>query len=448
MIILFNCFILTSYGKLYEVIEVEQLVFHVDVNSAFLSWEAVYRLTKLGETTDLRQEICAVGGDSSKRHGIILAKSLKAKAYGIRTGESILEARKKCPDLMLVPARYGWYRTCSDAFIRILREYSPKVEQYSIDEAFMDMTGTERLFGPPVEAANQIRECIFKELGFTVNIGISTNKLLAKMASDFKKPNLVHTLFPTEIEEKMWPLSVRELFFVGRATEQRLQDMGIHTIGDLARMDRRIVAGHLKKHGEVIWNFANGKADSLIESEQPDNKGYGNSTTVAFDVTDAATAKLILLSLSETVGSRLRKHGVKAEVVSISIKNTELKTQGHQNVLPSPTDITAEIYQAACQLFDELWEGYPIRLLGVSTGKITECGNRQMNIFDHTDYEKLEKLDKAVDQIRGRFGMDSIKRASFLETPGEETGERKRRHLDHMAGRELREERDQKQNER
>lgn len=411
----------------------EQIIFHVDVNSAFLSWEAVYRLTKLGETRDLREEVCAVGGDSSKRHGIILAKSIGAKAYGVRTGESILEARRKCPQLELVPARYGWYRTCSDAFMSILREYSPQVEQYSIDEAFMDMTGTERLFGPPVEAADRIRERIHQELGFTVNIGISINKLLAKMASDFKKPNLVHTLFPPEIETKMWPLSVRELFFVGKATEQRLQDMGIRTIGDLARMDRSIVVGHLKKHGEVIWNFANGRAEGMMEAEAPDNKGYGNSTTISFDVTDAETARLILLSLAETVGSRLRKHGVRAEVVAISIKDTNLKTQGHQMLMEAPTSITAEIYQAACRLFDELWDGSPIRLLGIHTSRIKEEGNRQMNIFDQTDYEKLEKLDKAVDKIRGKFGLDSIKRASFLEPP---------RPIDHMTGREIRERRE------
>ncbi len=411
----------------------EQIIFHVDVNSAFLSWEAVYRLTKLGETRDLREEVCAVGGDSSKRHGIILAKSIGAKAYGVRTGESILEARRKCPQLELVPARYGWYRTCSDAFMSILREYSPQVEQYSIDEAFMDMTGTERLFGPPVEAADRIRERIYQELGFTVNIGISTNKLLAKMASDFKKPNLVHTLFPSEIQTKMWPLSVRELFFVGKATEQRLQDMGIRTIGDLARMDRSIVVGHLKKHGEVIWNFANGRAEGMMEAEAPDNKGYGNSTTISFDVTDAETARLILLSLAETVGSRLRKHGVRAEVVAISIKDTNLKTQGHQMLMEAPTSITAEIYQAACRLFDELWDGSPIRLLGIHTSRIKEEGNRQMNIFDQTDYEKLEKLDKAVDKIRGKFGLDSIKRASFLEPP---------KPIDHMTGREIRERRE------
>lgn len=399
-----------------------QVVFHVDVNSAFLSWEAVYRLRHLGGTRDLREGLCAVGGDSSKRHGIILAKSMKAKQFGVRTGESILEAKKKCPNLELVPAHYNLYKESSQAFMEILREYSPNVEPYSIDEAFMDMTGMEKLFGPPREAADRVRRRIHEELGFTVNIGVSVNKLLAKMASDFKKPNLVHTLFPEEIAEKMWPLPVRELFFVGRATEAKLVDMGIRTIGDLANMNPDILRSHLKKHGEVIWNFANGRAPDLIESEAPDNKGYGNSTTISFDVTDAPMAKMVLLSLAETVGTRLRSHGVKAEVVSISIKNYHLQSQGHQMLLGAPTNITAEIYQAACRLFDELWDGTPIRLLGIQTTRIKEESVRQMSIFDTTDYEKLERLDKAVDTIRGKFGADAVKRASFLSA--EKDGEK------------------------
>lgn len=416
-----------------------QVIFHVDVNSAFLSWEAVYRLRYLGGKKDLRDAICAVGGDSSKRRGIILAKSQKAKAFGVRTGESILEARKKCPQLELVPAHYHLYQESSRAFMEILREYSPNVEPYSIDEAFVDMTGMEQMFGPPGEAAKQIRERICRELGFTVNIGISTNRLLAKMASDFKKPNLVHTLFPDEIEEKMWPLPVRELFFVGRATEQKLADMGIHTIGDLAKTDRELILSHLKKHGEVIWNFANGRAADLVESELPDNKGYGNSTTISFDVTDTQTARMILLSLAETVGSRLRSHSVKAEVVAISIKNSQLKTQGHQAALEAPTNITEEIYRVSCRLFDELWDGSPIRLLGIHTSRLREDGSRQMNIFDRTDYEKLEKLDKAVDAIRSRYGTDSVKRASFLEPPKKEeereAGEEgQKTKFDHMSG--------------
>lgn len=400
----------------------EQVVFHVDVNSAYLSWEAVYRLRELGETEDLREKLCAVGGDSSKRHGIILAKSIKAKQYGVRTGESILEARRKCPELELVPAHHDLYKRCSEAFIRILREYSPDVEQYSIDEAFMDMTGTEALFGPPREAAERIREHIYRELGFTVNIGVSTNKLLAKMASDFKKPNLVHTLFPSEIEEKMWPLPVRELFFVGGSTAQKLNAMGIRTIGDLARSDPKILTGHLKKQGEVIWNFANGRGMGLVEAEAPDNKEYGNSTTIPFDVTDAATARMVLLSLAETVASRLREHQVRAETVSVTIKDADLHSRSHQTVLDAPTNITAELHQAACRLFEELWDGSPIRLLGIQTSRIRDESVRQMSIFDKTDYEKLERLDKAVDSIREKFGNGAVKRASFLERPHEEHG--------------------------
>ncbi|MEG2453020.1 MAG: DNA polymerase IV [Clostridium sp.] len=392
----------------------EQVIFHVDVNSAFLSWEAVHRLSEPGETRDLREAICAVGGDSSMRHGVILAKSIKAKQFGVQTGESIMEARKKCPDLEIVAANHELYKKMSEAFIELLREYSPHVEQYSIDEAFVDMTGMEALFGTPKQAADRIRERIYKELGFTVNIGVSNNKLLAKMASDFKKPNLVHTLFPEEIEKKMWPLPVGELFFVGDATEKKLKEMGITTIGDLAGTDQKFITSHLKKHGELIWNFANGRGLDVVETEPPDHKGYGNSTTIAFDVTDADTARMVLLSLADTVAARLRSHHVKAEVISVTIKNYRLETASHQMVLRTPTNITAEIHQAACRLFEELWDGTPIRLLGIQTTRMKEEGARQMSIFDDTDYEKLEKMDKAVDSIREKFGADSVKRASFL----------------------------------
>lgn len=200
----------------------ESIIFHIDVNSAFLSWEAVYRLTHRGGTLDLREVASAVGGDMSMRHGIILAKSIPAKKYGIRTGETILEAQRKCPNLILVPPNYGLYEKCSAAFMNILREYSDVVEQYSIDEAFMDMTATCQLFGTPEEAAEQMKSRIKNELGFTVNVGISRNKLLAKMASDFKRPDRVHTLYPKEIREKMWPLPVSDLFFVGRATTKKI----------------------------------------------------------------------------------------------------------------------------------------------------------------------------------------------------------------------------------
>ena len=395
----------------------------MDVNSAVLSWEAVYRLKHLGGTLDLRTIPSAVGGDMAKRRGIILAKSLPAKKYGVRTGETVVEAKKKCPELMLVAPHYGLYERSSAALIKILKEYSPQVEQFSVDEAFLDMTGMERLFGEPREAAAALKDRIREELGFTVNIGVSSNKLLAKMASDFEKPDKVHTLFPEEIQEKMWHLPVRELFLVGSATERKLNHLGIETIGELACTDVRILKAHLKKHGEVIWAFANGRDAGLVEAEPPENKGYGNSTTIAFDVTDRETARRVLLSLAETVAARLRKHGKKAELVSVSIKDSGLHTVSHQTVLPAASDITMEIYTAACRLFDELWDGAPIRHLGIHTGRLGEGEARQLNIFDGTDYEKLEKLDAALDNIRKRHGQDAVMRASFLKSS-----------LDHMAG--------------
>ncbi|MCI5995061.1 MAG: DNA polymerase IV [Blautia sp.] len=392
-----------------------RVIFHIDVNSAFLSWEAVYRLYHLGGRVDLREEVAAVGGDMAMRHGIILAKSIPAKKYGIKTGESIVEARQKCPQLMLVPPNYHLYDECSRAFMEILRQYSPEVEQYSVDEAFIDMSGTIQLWGEPEAVADRIREQIRRELGFTVNIGVSENKLLAKMAGDFQKPDRTHTLWKNEIEKKMWPLPVSDLFFVGRATARKLFALGIRTIGDLAKADPDMLKSHLKKQGEVIWGFANGIDVSVVEPEAPAAKGYGNSTTIAFDVCDASTARLVLLSLAETVGARLREAGVRAEVIAVGIKSFDLRYASHQLTLQNATSITLEIYKYACRLFDELWDGTPIRHLGIHTGRIRDGMNmRQVDMFDDTDYEKLAKLDAAVDGIRKRYGNDSMKRAAFV----------------------------------
>lgn len=392
------------------------VIFHVDVNSAFLSWEAVYRLREQQGTVDLREIPSAVGGDKSKRRGIILAKSLSAKAFGVRTGEPLTDALRKCPGLTVVLAHHAMYRQYSQKFMEILREYSPDVEQYSIDEAFMDMSGMDTLIGEPVAFAHKLKNRISRELGFTVNIGISDKKYLAKMASDFEKPDKVHTLFQKDIEKKMWPLPVSNLLFVGHATEQILKKLGIYTIGELANTDVEVLRHHLKKQGESIWNFANGRDSSLVESEVQENKGYSNSTTVASDVTEESTAKMVLLSLCETVSSRLRKDGIKAEVVSVSIRNFEMQTVSHQCVMQAPTNLTEEIYHAVCRLFDELWDGAPIRLLGVHTSRVSrEEKGRQLSLFDTTDYEKMEKMDQAVDQIRKKFGSNAIMRASFLD---------------------------------
>lgn len=401
-----------------------KVIFHVDVNSAFLSWEAVFRLYHKGGKKDLRNEVAAVGGDVAMRHGLILAKSIPAKKYRIQTGESIMEAKQKCPELILVPPNYGLYERCSKAFIQVLKEYTPVVEQYSIDECFMDMTGTEKLWGPPMEVAEQIKNRIRNELGFTVNIGISENKLLAKMASDFLKPDRVHTLWHHEIQEKMWMLPVSDLFFVGRATTKKLLKLGIRTIGDLAKSDPALLRSHLKKHGEVVWGFANGIDVSVVQAVAPDHKGYGNSTTIAFDVSDASTAKLVLLALAETVAARLRAASVRAEVIAVGIKNFELSYASHQMTLANATNITIEIHRCACQLFDQLWDGTPIRHLGIHTSRMKDKLDMwQLDMFDSTDYEKLERADAAVDQIRRRYGNDSLMRAAFLGSK-----------IDHMSG--------------
>ena len=402
----------------------EKIIFHIDVNSAFLSWEAVFRLYLLSAKIDLRDIPSAIGGDMEMRHGIILAKSIPAKRYKIQTGETILEARRKCPDLYIAPPNYGLYETCSAAFINILREYTPDVEQYSVDEAYMDMTGTKLLWGEPVEVANKIKDRIYNELGFTVNVGISNNKLLAKMAGDIKKPNLVHTLYPQEIPDKMWPLPVSDLFFVGRATTKKLFTLGIQTIGDLAKTDPKILKMHLKKHGEIIWGFANGIDMSEVQAQAPPNKGYGNSTTIAFDVRDKDTAHKVLLALSETVGQRIRKDYVKAEVIAVGIKTYDFQYASHQVTLHNATDITNEIYQYACRVFDELWDGTSIRHLGIHTSRIKDHDvMRQLDLFSYMDYEKWEQIDKTIDAIRMRYGNDSIKRAAFIDTP-----------IDHMSG--------------
>lgn len=401
------------------------LVFHVDVNSAFLSWEAAYRLHHLGGRLDIREIPSAVSGDMATRHGIILAKSMSAKRYGIKTGMPVTEARQRCPDLYMVPPNYGLYEKCSRAFLNILREYTPKVEQYSIDEAFMDMTATVGMLGrDPVQVAEEIRERVKRELGFTVNVGVSSNKLLAKMAGELKKPDLVHTMFAEEIPGKLWPLPVSELFFVGRATTEKLRNLGITTIGELANTDPAFLKSVLKKHGEVIWNFANGRDCSVVEFEPPPQKGYGNSTTIAFDVTDAATAKLVLLALAETVGARLREHGVQAQVLAVGIKSHDFKHASHQMALPQPTDITKELHAYACLLFDQAWDGRPIRHLGLHTSRISQGMDvRQMDLFDTTDYERLRRLDGTVDRIRGTYGIDAVKRAVFLGSP-----------IDHLSG--------------
>jgi len=399
-----------------------RIIFHVDANSAFLSWTAAYRVKVLGESQDLREIPSVVAGEKESRHSIILAKSTPAKKFGIHTGEPLFQALEKCPDLVIVPPDYALYVEASRHFVEMLRQFSPMVEQYSIDEAWVDMTGTERIWGSPRLAAEKMRERIWEELGFTVNIGISTNKLLAKMAGDFEKPNKVHTLFPGEVPTKMWPLPVRDLFLVGSATEQKLKKIGIYTIGDLAHADLNTVKRRLGKHGETIWHYANGRNANMVTPEPAENKGYGNSVTTATDVTTSQEGYQVLLSLCETVAMRMRKDGKCGSCISVHLRTNEFEHFSHQTMIHGATNITQTIFQTACRILDEAWDAQtPLRQLGVQVTRLSEEPYQQYDLFSGispVQYERKLRLDETVDALRDRFGEDIIRRAKFAQEPG------------------------------
>ena len=396
---------------------VERIIFHVDVNSAFLSWTAAYKVKVLGEKEDLRDIPSVVAGDKESRHSIILAKSAPAKKYGIHTGEPLFLALEKCPQLAVVQPDYALYVEASRHFVDMLRQFSPRVEQYSIDEAWVDMTGTERLFGAPRLAAETMRERICRELGFTVNVGISSNKLLAKMAGDLEKPNKVNTLFPEEVPQKMWPLPVRELFSVGAATQVKLNRMGIYTIGDLANADVEILQKKLGKPGQTIWHFANGRSADAVSLEPEDNKGYGNSVTTPKDVADTEQAHQVLMGLCETVAMRMRRDGMCGSCVAVQLRTNTFHQFSHQSKLQGATSITAELFRAACSVFDEAWDGItPLRQIGVQVTGLAKEPYQQFDLFSDVSperYERKLRLDETVDALRDRFGEDVIRRAKF-----------------------------------
>ena len=392
-----------------------KVIMHIDVNSAYLSWQAVYELQQ-GSSVDLRELVAVIGGSIAERHGIILAKSIPAKKYGIQTGEVIWQAKQKCPDLVVVPPNYQLYMKASNALYELLKEYFPAIQRFSVDEFFLDYTGMEAHFGEPVEAAHTIKDRIKRELGFTVNVGISSNKLLAKMAGELKKPDMVHTLWPHEIKTKMWPLPVGELYMVGRKTNRKLKELNIHTIEDLATADRKLLKDKLKSFGNLIWCYANGMEESpVVNGSYLPMKGMGNSSTIRFDVEDKKTAYKILLSLTESVGSRLREAGCCCSVISVSIRNAELQTYSHQRKIYSPTNVTNTIYKMVKELFDECWQGEKVRHLGVRVGELCSDECIQYSFFDEDNLEKNRSLDQAIDTIREKHGKYSVVRGIFTD---------------------------------
>lgn len=397
----------------------KQIIFHIDVNSAFLSWSALEKL-KLGDTTDLRTIPSIIGGDMATRHGVVLAKSIPAKAYGIHTGEPVTDALKKCPFLVSCPPDHKLYSEKSRLLVEHLAGICPDIEQVSIDECYMDFTSVASHYENPVTAAHMIKDGIRETFGFTVNIGISDKKVLAKMASDFKKPDLVHTLYQSEIGRKLWPLPLSALFMCGRSSVETLHNLGIFTIGDLAKSDPQIIISHLKSHGKTLWEFANGIDDSRVAPIPAEAKGIGNSTTLSRDALTMEDIKKYLLKLSESVASRLRKAHMRASMISVEIKYSSFQTASHQTTLQTATNDGGDIYRTACKLALELWDGSPVRLLGVRTSKLEdEDAPIQLSLFDLEDKkplsEKQKSLNEALDKIRSKYGKDAIVRGTLLK---------------------------------
>lgn len=402
-----------------------QIIFHIDVNSAFLSWSALDKLAH-GASTDLRTIPAIIGGDMAKRHGVVLAKSIPAKAYGIKTGEPIVNAMRKCPSLLVEKPDHALYHEKSHELMNLLSGICPDIEQVSVDECYMDYTPISRLFPSPIDAAAHIRTLVYEKLGFTVNIGISDCKVLAKMASDFKKPNLTHTLYSHEIQEKMWNLPVSSLFMCGHSSVETLNKLGILTIGDLAKTDVEILTSNLKSHGRLLWEYANGIDDSVVETTPEAAKGIGNSITLSKDAVTNKEACHILLKLSESVAQRLRAAGQMAEMISVEIKYNNFKKVSHQTTIQTPTSGSDTIYRISCALLNELWDGTPIRLLGIRSSKLVSAqAPVQLSLFDmpavSTDNKPLisshkeAELEKALDSIRQKYGADAVVRGSLLQ---------------------------------
>ena len=392
----------------------ERQILHVDVNNAFLSWTALDML-KHGSEIDIREIPAVIGGDESKRSGIVLAKSMKAKECGVKTAETIYQARIKCSGLKVFPSNFKIYRYYSNQLYQLLLEYTDKIERFSIDECFLDMTHylmNDTLLNKGKEINRRVKE----ELGFTVNVGVAHNKLLAKMASDFTKPDRVHTLFENEIPNKMWTLPISELFMLGKRTVPKLYNMQIKTIGDLAKANKKILQEKFGKHGTMMWEYANGIDNSEVKYQKEKPKGIGNSVTLPEDISNIDKLEEILLALTEQVTYRLRKQNMLARVVNVQLRNKDFIDTSHQRKLSNATASTKEIFSYAKELLEQMYrKGTPIRLIGVRVDDLTDKEEMQISLFqDEEKNEKQEKLDKAIDQLKEKYGYNFITRAGKM----------------------------------
>ena len=402
----------------------ERKILHVDVNNAFLSWTAV-DLLKKGYPVDIRTIPSVIGGDEERRAGIVLAKSPIAKKFGIVTGEPIYFARKKCNKIEVFPSNFEIFKYYSDKLYNLLLEYTDIIERFSIDECFLDLT--HYLNGRKLEeVAKEINYRVEHELGFTVNIGVSSNKLLAKMASDFEKPNKIHTLYEYEIEDKMWSLPVSELFMIGKKTVPKLHNLRIKTIGDLAKSDKDFIVKRFGKFGITMWNYANGIDDSEVNNKEELPKSIGNSVTLPNDLKSLEEINKIVVALSEQVSYRLRHYNLVATTVNVQLRNKDFVDHSHQKQLKYETSSTKEIIETAKEILKEMYNGESIRLVGVRVDNLENKEETQISFFSKDNEEKQEKIDYVLDTLKSKYGYNSVTRAGKLEVENIVKGKEKK----------------------
>lgn len=388
----------------------DRIVMHIDVNNAFLSWTAVYLLNN-GSKYDIRNSYAVIGGDESSRKGIVLAKSNPAKKLGIVTGETLYSARKKCKALKSYPMYREFYSEMSNKMFNLIRSYSPDIEVASIDECYLEYTKVRNLYGDPYEFAKKLQSEIYDSFGFTVNIGIANNKLCAKMASDFTKPNKIHTLYDFEVKEKMWPLPINDLFGIGKKTTEKLLQLNVKTIGDLAQFDRNNLYKYFKNMAGPMIDSANGINNDLVISEEVENKGLSNEITLIKDVSSKQELYPYLLNLSEKVGMRVRKMNKYAYTVAVIIKDSSFKRRTHQKKLVNPTNLTNEIYNKSIEILNEMWNDEPVRLIGLRLDNLVNNISYQTSLFEDVKIrENNTELEKTVDKLKEKFGDKIITR--------------------------------------
>jgi len=391
----------------------EKIIMHIDVNNAFLSWTAVL-LLKEGYGYDIRNSYAIIGDETNKRHGIVLAKSTPIKKLGVVTAEPIFMARRKCPGLKVYKPNYKWYKKMSDKLFELISSYTPDIQKMSIDECFLDYGPIKHLYGDELEFAYKLKDEIKKNLGFTVNIGIANSKLCAKMASDFSKPDKVHTLYEYEIDKKMWPLPIDDLFFVGKKTALKLKQLNINTIGDLSKTSYEFLYPYFKNQSSKLIESANGIDNSIIERDKTVTKGLSNSTTLSHNLIHKEDVLEILEAISENLTSQLRKEGRYASVVRVQLKDSNFKNYTHQVKLENATNNNGIVFDVARKLLNEMWKDDPIRLVGLALDGLTNELSYQVSLFDkEEDIKQNKELDEAVDKLKDKFGFDVINKASL-----------------------------------